>query len=45
VFGRRKKKKILKSEASLVTTDCPDCLFQQRANLEKESHPYEKRWV
>jgi iron-sulfur cluster protein len=36
----KKKKKILESEASLVATDCPGCLFQLRANLRKESHPF-----
>jgi L-lactate dehydrogenase complex protein LldF len=36
----KKKKKILKSGASLVATDCPGCLFQLRANLGKESTPY-----
>jgi Fe-S oxidoreductase len=36
----KKKKKILESEASLVATDCPGCLFQLRANLGKESHPF-----
>lgn len=36
----KKKKKILKSEASLVATDCPGCLFQLRANLRNESHPF-----
>jgi Fe-S oxidoreductase len=34
----KKKKKILKSEASLVATDCPGCLFQLRANLGEASH-------
>ncbi len=34
------KEKILKSEALLVATDCPGSLFQLRANLEKESHPF-----
>jgi iron-sulfur cluster protein len=36
----KKKKKILKSEVSLVATDCPGCLFQLRANLGKESHSF-----
>jgi iron-sulfur cluster protein len=36
----KKKKKILKSQASLVATDCPGCLFQLRANLGKERHPF-----
>jgi len=40
-----KKEKNSKNEASLAATDCRGCLFQLRANLEKESHPYEKRWV
>ncbi len=34
------KEKILKSEALLVATDCPGSLFQLRANLEKENHPF-----
>jgi len=29
----KKKKKILKSEASLIATDCPGCLFQLKSNL------------
>jgi L-lactate dehydrogenase complex protein LldF len=34
----KKKKKILKSDASLVATDCPGCLFQLRANLGEAGH-------
>ncbi|NIO49203.1 MAG: hypothetical protein GTN73_07185 [Candidatus Aminicenantes bacterium] len=40
IIWEKKKKKILKSEASLVATDCPGCLFQLRASLRKESHPF-----
>jgi len=36
----KKKKKILTSEASLVATDCPGCLFQLKANLGEASHPF-----
>ena len=36
----KKKNKILKSQASLIATDCPGCLFQLRANLRNESHPF-----
>ncbi|MDH7513721.1 MAG: LUD domain-containing protein [Clostridiales bacterium] len=34
-----KKKKITESQASLVATDCPGCLFQLRASLKKEGLP------
>ncbi len=34
-----KKKKIIESQASLVATDCPGCLFQLRAGLKKEGPP------
>ncbi len=34
-----KKKKIMESQASLVATDCPGCLFQLRAGLKKEELP------
>lgn len=37
---KKKKQKILKSEASLIATDCPGCLFQLRANLRNESHRF-----
>ncbi|MGB2765015.1 MAG: LUD domain-containing protein [Candidatus Aminicenantaceae bacterium] len=36
----KKKQKILKSEASLIATDCPGCLFQLKANLKTEKQPF-----
>ncbi len=33
----KKKKNILRSEATLIATDCPGCLFQMRACLKKEN--------
>ncbi|MFQ6069009.1 MAG: LUD domain-containing protein [Candidatus Aminicenantales bacterium] len=36
----RKKESILRSKASFISTDCPGCLFQLRAHLRKEDHPY-----
>ena len=33
----KKKKNILRSEATLIATDCPGCLFQMRAGLKKEN--------
>lgn len=35
-----KKKKILKSGAELIATDCPGCLLQLRANLKEEKPPF-----
>jgi Fe-S oxidoreductase len=32
----KKKEKILSSQATLIATDCPGCLFQLRASLRKE---------
>lgn len=32
----KKKQKIVKTEASLIATDCPGCLFQLRSGLKKE---------
>ncbi len=34
-----KKKKVMEGGASLVATDCPGCLFQFRANLQKGTPP------
>jgi L-lactate dehydrogenase complex protein LldF len=36
---KHKKKEILESQASLVATDCPGCLFQLRSGLKKERAP------
>ncbi|MGD8534298.1 MAG: (Fe-S)-binding protein, partial [Candidatus Aminicenantes bacterium] len=35
----KKKKKILKSGAEYIATDCPGCLFQLKANLKEKRHP------
>ena len=36
---KNKKKEILESQASLVATDCPGCLFQLRSGLKAEAVP------
>jgi Fe-S oxidoreductase len=36
----KKKKKILKSEASLIATDCPGCLFQLKSNLQSQNRRF-----
>jgi Fe-S oxidoreductase len=36
----KKKKKILKSEASLIATDCPGCLFQLKSNLQSQNRAF-----
>ena len=36
----KKKQNILKSQTSLIATDCPGCLFQLKANLKKEGKDF-----
>jgi iron-sulfur cluster protein len=36
----KKKKKILKSEASLIATDCPGCLFQLKSSLQGKDRDF-----
>ena len=36
----KKKKKILKSEALLIATDCPGCLFQLKSNLQSQNRAF-----
>ena len=38
---QRKNRKIKESEASLIVTDCPGCLFQLRSNLRKENPSFQ----
>lgn len=37
---KKKKQKILESDASLIVTDCPGCVFQLRAHLKKEDSSF-----
>lgn len=41
LIWERKKQKILENEGNLITTDCPGCLLQLRANLKKEGSSFE----
>lgn len=36
----RKKQNILETQSNLIATDCPGCLFQLKANLEKEDRSF-----